>query len=156
MYCPLCFACVHSLKKIIWVFCHLNSVQQNMYMILEVHNLYNLKTHILYFSVTGKKFFLGCRNIIIILEWLLISKLNEFECSRTYSSFPHKFCTMELYLFSFCICVFNLTTCLDDISRTSVQALGGVICIYDIFHTWVQALLHFKCWKSEPVTDQLS
>jgi len=28
-----------------------------------------------------------------------------------------------------------LTTCLDDISHTSVQALGGVICFDDIFHT---------------------
>jgi len=54
------------------------------------------------------------------------------------SSFPHKLRTIELYLFSICICVFNLTTCLDDISHTSFQALGGVICFDDIF------ILEFK------------
>jgi hypothetical protein len=69
----------------------------------------------------------------------------DMSAAVTYSSFPHKYCTMELCLFSFCICVFNLTTCSDDISHTSVQALGGVICLDYIFHTWVQALLHIKC-----------
>ena len=69
----------------------------------------------------------------------------NLSAAMTYSTFPHKFCTMELFLFYFCICVLNLTTCLDDISHTSVQALVGVICFDNISHTLVQALLHIKC-----------